>query len=178
MGRSEKEEYFREQFLDEIAVQGTGVEDMSTLAQRFDESSFKNIFIRWSRLGREIFFIKGTGFVNVHVRSDPPGFWGVTKNVLNDFKSIEANLRISCFFILLVGNENGTDLKGYILKDMISNPLIKMPSEQQDAYKINETDLNKNEAIITLKNIVNTLISKGKKESKSTVIRRSKNKNK
>jgi hypothetical protein len=74
MGRSEKEEYFREQFLDEIVVQGTGVEDMSTLAQRVDDHSFKNIFIRWSRLGREIFFIKGTGFVNVQVRSDPQVF--------------------------------------------------------------------------------------------------------
>ena len=85
MGRSEKEEYFREQCLDEIVAQGTGVEDMSTLARRFDDSSFKDIFVRWSRLGREIFYIKGTGFVNVHVRSEPTVFWGVTTCTRNVF---------------------------------------------------------------------------------------------
>ena len=178
MGRSEKEEQFREQFLDEIVNHGTGIEDMSTLARRFDDGPFRNVFLKWSRSGREIFFIKEIGFVNVHIRSEPPGFWGVTKNVLKDFKDIKENLKISCFFVLIVGNDHGTDLNGYILKDMKSYPLIKAPSEQEDAYKINETDLDKNEVILSLRNIVEAVICEGKKDTKPKVIRRAKTKNK
>ena len=87
MSRSEKEEYLRENFIDAIVDCRMGVEDMSEFARRFDDNKiFKEIFIRWSRTGREVFFIKKVGFVNIHVRSEPPGFWGVTKKVITDFK--------------------------------------------------------------------------------------------
>jgi hypothetical protein len=176
MGRTEKDEYFREQFLDEIVAQGKGVEDMSTLARRYDDISIKNIFDRWSRIGREIFFLKGTGFINVHIRSEPPGFWGVRKNVLNDFKILEEKFRINCLFVLLVADDHGETLNGYILKNMSSSSLLKAPSEQEEDYKINETALDKNKKIVSLKSVVEELIKIGEKSNKKTVIRRSKEK--
>ncbi len=72
MSRSKKEEYFREKFIDAIVANGTGIEDMSALVRRFGDGTFKEIFKRWSRTGCEQFLIKGVGFINIHVRSEPP----------------------------------------------------------------------------------------------------------
>ena len=86
MTRSDKEEYFRDKFIDSIVANGSAVEDMSELARRFSDTNIKDIFERWSSLGREQFLVKKVGFINVHVRSEPPGFWGVTihPHVVND----------------------------------------------------------------------------------------------
>jgi len=174
MSRTEKDDYFREKFLDAIVAQGTGVEGMSDFARRFDDRSIKEIFSRWSRSGRELFFIKKVGFVNVHVRSEPPGFWGVTKNVINDFHAVREYLNTPCWFVLLVGQEYNNDLNGYILEDIFSPPIIKKPSEQDEAYKINERNLDQNMMIRSTYKIVMSLIERGnlKTQGSRKVIRR------
>lgn len=174
MPRSDKEEYFRHKFIDSFVANGTGIEDMSELASRFSDNEFKDIFERWSRLGREQFLVKRVGFINVHVRSEPPGFWGVTKNVIKDFHTIRELLHTPCWFVLLVGQENGTEQNGYILEDIFAPPMIEAPSEQQDGYKINEKNLDRSEVIATTDQIVKRLIELGKMKTASskTIIRR------
>lgn len=174
MPRTEKEEYLREKFIDAIVANGTGIEDMSELARRFSDDTFKEIFQRWSRTGREQFLIKGVGFINIHVRSDPPGFWGITKNVINDFRAIKEHLHTQCWFVLLVGQENGNDQNGYILEDIFSPPMIENPSEQAGAFKINEKNLDRAKVLRSTDKIVKTLIELGKLKAASSqkVIRR------
>ena len=167
MPRTEKEEYLRERFIDAIVANGTGIEDMSELARRFS-GTFKEIFQRWSRTGREQFLIKGVGFINVHVRSDPPGFWGITKNVINDFRAIREHLRTPCWFVLLVGQENGNDQNGYILEDIFSPPMIENPSEQSGAFKINEKNLDRTKVIRSTDKVAQCLIELGKLKAASS----------
>jgi hypothetical protein len=169
MSRSEKEKYLRENFIDAIVACGTGVVDMSEFARRFDDNKiFKEIFIRWSRTGREVFFIKKVGFVNLHVRSEPPGFWGVTKKVIKDFKAVSEHLRTPCWFVLLVGEEYGDDQNGYILEDIFSPSMIQKPSEQAEAFKINERNLDNKEVILSTNKVAQRLIELGKLKYQST----------
>jgi len=158
MPRSDKDEFFRDKFIDAIVANGTGIESMSGLARRLSNPKFGDMFERWARLGREIFFVKRVGFINVHVRSEPPGFWGVTKNVINDFHVLKEHLGTQCWFVLLVGQENGNDQNGYILEDIFSPPMIEIPSEQAEAYKINEKNLDRSKVIYTTNNIVRRLM--------------------
>jgi len=179
MTRSDKEDYFRDKFIDAIVANRTSIEDMSALARRFSDNEFKDIFERWDRLGREQFLVKNVGFINVHVRSEPPGFWGVTKNVIKDFHAIKKHLRTPCWFVLLVGQENGIDQDGYILEDIFSTPMIESPSEQAEAYKINERNLDRSKIIHTTDKIVKRLIELGELEAAKTkkVILRKRNPN-
>ncbi len=174
MDRS-KEEYFREKFLDAIVAQGSGIEDMLVFAKRFEyNKGIKDIFLRWSRLGRELYFVKKVGFVNIHIRSEPPGFWGISKNVIKDFRAVREYLPIPCWFVLLVAQQYGNDLNGYILEDIFSPPMLQKPSEQVDAYKINERNLDQNKVISSTEKIVETLMDLGKLkiERNQKIIRR------
>lgn len=161
MGRTEQAETFRVNFIQALRAQGVGVDDMSSFALIFEEPNFKAIFERWDSLGRELFYIKKVGFVNIHVRSDPPGFWGITKQVINDFKAIKNQLKIPCLFVLLVGNHDSSDVNGYIMEDVFSPPIINMPSEQVSAFKINERDLDQSKIIYSSVGIAEALIKVG-----------------
>lgn len=175
MTRSDKEDYFRDKFIDAIVANRASIEDMIALARRFDDNEFKNIFERWARLGRELFLVKNVGFINVHVRSEPPGFWGVTKNVIKDFNAFKKHLLTPCWFVLLVGQENGIEQDGYILEDIFSPPMIESPSEQAEAYKINERNLDPSKIIHTTDKVVKRLIELGALEaakSKKVIIRK------
>ncbi len=177
MSHSDKDEYFRDKFIDAIVANGTGIEGMSGLAHRLSNPKFGDMFERWARLGREIFFVKKVGLINVHVRSEPPGFWGVTKNVINDFHVIKEHLGIQCLFVLLVGQEKGTDQDGYILEDILSSPMIERPSEQAEVYKINEKNLDRSKVIHSTDNIVKRLIELGElppNNSKKIILRKRK----
>ena len=177
MPRSEKDEYFRDKFIDAIVANGTGIESMSGLARQLSNPKFGDMFERWARLGREIFYVKRVGFINVHVRSEPPGFWGVTKNVISDFHVIKKHSGTQCWFVLLVGQENGNDQNGYILENIFSPPMIESPSEQAEAYKINEKNLDRSKVIYTTNNIVKHLMELGnpnEKNSKKFILRKRK----
>ena len=177
MGRTEQAERFRIDFIDAIKAKGASVEDMSSFALIFDEPRLKAIFQRWDSLGRELFYIDKVGFINVHVRSEPPGFWGIAKRVKDDFEIIKKAIKIPCWYVLLVGAADDEDVNGYILEDVFSSPLINQPSEQQDAFKINERDLDKLKVISSSSNIANILIKIGSSRfnnTKGTVIRRTK----
>lgn len=155
---SDKDDYFRDKFIDAIVANGTGIDSMSGLARRLSNPKLGDMFERWARLGREIFFVKKGVFINVHVRSEPPGFWGVTKNVINDFHAIKEYLGIQCLFVLLVGQEKGIDQDGYILEDIFSPPMIEKPSEQAEVYKINEKNLDRSKVIHSTDDIAKRLI--------------------
>ena len=177
MGHSEQADYLRKEFVSTLRKMGGQVEDMRSLALVYDDNILKAIFERWSNLGREIFAIKGVGFVNVHIRSESPGFWGITKQVEKDFKNISKNLGVPCFYVLLVGGNSGGQLNGYILKEIFEKPVIGTPGMQENSYKINEIDLDPTTKIFGKNNIAEKLISIGKnsrKQSTKTVIKRTK----
>ena len=144
---------------------------MKTLAYRSDDPQIRSIFENWSKKQREIFLVKNVGFINLHIRSDPPGFWGVRKNILKDFEVLKNELGIKCFFTLLVRIQNSEAIGGYILEDMTSTQIIKKPSEQKDDYKINENILDVNYKFLNLGSICDELLSKNIKKK---VIRRQK----
>ena len=177
MGRTEQADNFRIDFINSLRAQGAKVEDMASFARIFDDRKLQLIFQRWDSLGRELFYVNKVGFVNVHVRSDPPGFWGITKRIIEDFDSIKNELKISCWFVLLVGKEDGTDVNGYILEIVFSTPVINSPSEQAEAYKINERDLDSSKVVKSSAKVAEELIEVGRRRfpgSTSTVIRRPK----
>ena len=170
---TQQAENLRIVFIDTLRAQGLRVDDMSSFALIFDDKKTKEIFQRWYNLGREIFFIEKVGFINAHVRSDPPGFWGISQHIIDDFEIIKA-LGIKCWFILLIDNHNNSDSSGYIVENVCSSPMIKTPSRQANGFKINEGDLDKSKLLHSSEALAKSLIDRCKIKSTVTIIRRHK----
>jgi hypothetical protein len=162
MGRTEKAEELRDKLIEALAAKGAAVADMAEFARCIDVPQLRSILQRWARSGRELFFVKGVGFISVHVRSEAPGFWGVTKDVVSDFETVRNYLGIPCWYVLLVGRKDGKDVNGYILEQLQGPPLVQNPSEQSASYKINERDIDVNIKVGTAEFIARKLIEHGK----------------
>lgn len=89
MVRGVKADIIRNGFLDALKSYGASVQTMAELAPAEESNSnIRGILLRLGQAGREVYLVPGIGFINVHVRSEPPGWWNILKTVKKDFESL------------------------------------------------------------------------------------------
>lgn len=161
MARNEASDTFVKHFLSALNEAGQIPESMTTFAARFDSPDIRSVFTRWDAAKRSIYFIPTIGFVNIHVRTEPPGFWGISTDVEKDFSFIRSSLNIVCMYVLLVGRRDKRGANGYILRSL-DDPLLRSYSQSGKQLKINEkTDLKENALILGIDGVVPALIRQG-----------------
>lgn len=138
MSRSAKADIIRDAFLQALESEGVSVETMADLAAKGPDETFRNLFLGLGRAGREVYFVRGFGFVNVHIRSEPPGWWNILKTVKRDLDILSKEFKIGCYFVLLVGRNDVYVADGYIVTDFKSPPFLRPPGVEDTKYTVNE----------------------------------------
>ena len=141
MARETNADRIRNAFLYTLRYQGAKVRTMMELAAEMSDPNHRGICLGLGQAGREVYFIIGVGFINVHVRSEPPGWWSILKSVKNDlaFLSGERNdPGINCYYVLLVGRNDRHIADGYIVTDFSSSPFVRPPGVEETKYTVNE----------------------------------------
>jgi len=138
--------------------------NMKEFSSFFEDPKIRNFFLSWDAFKRQIIFIKSVGFVNYHIHSKEPGFWGIPVRIQRDFGIIAKGLKIPCWYVLLVGRNDKWIANGYIIDYEFGIPLIKIPDPKNDQYKINEkSNLDKNYLIHSVQRVAEKLIERGQK---------------
>ena len=167
MGHSDEADKIRTEFLQLLKNNGVKTTNLKELSSRSDNDILQQIFTSWSRTNREIYFIKDVGFVNLHIRSESKGFWGITQSIEDDFKVLANDLGIPSWYVLLVGRDDKWLADGYIIDHAFSKPILSMPAPTKGQYKINEkSNLDTSSRIRSLEDVVATLVTKGKENKK------------
>lgn len=88
MSRSRIADEVLDAFLASLRELGATVRDMGELARDFDDQKLQGLVQRLGQAGRQVFLVKGVGFVNIHVSASESGFWGIQESVRNDFEAL------------------------------------------------------------------------------------------
>ena len=119
MASQAKAEEIRNAFLDALKAQGASVRTMMDLANEMADPKLRSICLGLGQSGREVYFLTGVGFINVHVRSEAPGWWSILKTVRNDLAFLsggrESELTINCYYVLLVGRNDLHVADGFVV---------------------------------------------------------------
>ena len=119
------------------------------------------LFKGLGRAGRDVYLMRGVGLINVHVRSEPPGWWNILKTVKRDLDSIQNELGIVRYFVLLIGRQDRFIADGYIITDFDQPPLLRGPGVEKTKYTINEKQhLESSCKILSLDRLVDTLLAR------------------
>lgn len=170
MVKSERSDELHLAFIEALEELGAKVETMERLSETMNVPFAKEMFRSWSKAGREVIFVRGAGFVNVHVRSDTKGFWGITKALDADFAVLRKELGVPCWYVLLVERRDRRGANGYILEDLESPPIIKRPSETAAQLKINEgTNLDKDKIVRSLAKVASAMLERGRERYGSSL---------
>lgn len=158
MSSSAKADKIRDAFLQSLKSEGVSIETMADLAAKGSDETFRNLFLGLGRAGREVYLVRGIGFVNVHIRSEPPGWWNILKTVKTDLDALAKGLKIGCYFVLLVGRNDMYVADGYIVTDFKSPPFLRPPGVQDTKYTVNERQhLDPTKRISSVKRIATSL---------------------
>lgn len=111
---------------------------MSGLASDESNPTIRGLFLALGQAGREIYLIRGVGFINVHIRSEPPGWWSILKTVKRDLDILAKEFGTKCFYVLLVGRADQHTANGYIASDFSSSPFVRPPGVEVTKYTVNE----------------------------------------
>ncbi len=128
MGHTADSDRIRDFLLDKLRDCGKSVQTMNELASKMPDHPMRQVTEALGRSGRNVFMVNGVGLINVHVRSEPPGWWGILKSVKEDLDFMQAELGVTRYFVLLVGRKDHYIADGYIITDFEKSPLIKYPS--------------------------------------------------
>ena len=128
----------KEAFLRSLESFDVSVEDMEKLASRATDIEIRSIFEDLGRAGRSIYLARGIGFINIHVRSTPPGWWNILKTVKEDMDVLKNELDIRNYYILLIGRNDKFIADGYITTDFNIPPFVRHPGNEPTKYSINE----------------------------------------
>ncbi|MBS0382539.1 MAG: hypothetical protein JSR56_08905 [Proteobacteria bacterium] len=158
MSRTQKSDEIRDAFLGELRAQGASVESLANLAAKGESAAIRNVFAVLGTSGREVYLVGGIGFINVHVRSDPPGWWNVMKSVKSQFDHIFKNLGVKTYYVFLVPRKDH-QITGYIATDFVSPPFINVPSGEETKFTIKVADhLNPLKCIVSVGKIARALL--------------------
>jgi len=168
MGRSDKSDKIQAEFLQLLENSEVKISNLKELSSHVENDLLKSIFISWSKANRNIYYVKDVGFVNVHVRSESKGFWGIPQSIQKDFNALENELGISCWYVLLLGREDKWLADGYIIDHSLTKPILNLPTPSKGHYKINEkSNLDTSCLIQSLETVAETLVAKGKDTMKN-----------
>jgi hypothetical protein len=138
MNRTAVADHIRDEFLQAVNLLGASVETMNQLAGKSNDPNLRGLFQRLGRAGRNVYFVKGIGLINIHVRSEPPGWWNILKTVKEDLDWLQNDLHIKAYYVLLIGRPDRYVANGYIASDFNFCPFVKHPGIEATKYSINE----------------------------------------
>jgi hypothetical protein len=128
----------RDTFLDTLKSKGASVVMMSALALVASDPTIRRIFEGLGHAGRDVYLVRGVGLINVHVRSEPPGWWNILKTVKEDVDLLRKHLGVERLFVLLVGRNDRFVADGYIATEFDKPPFLRHPGIETKKYSINE----------------------------------------
>lgn len=128
----------KDKFLRALAAHGETVVTMTELASKSREPGVRRLFERLGQAGRDVYLLQGVGLINVHVRSEPPGWWNIQKSVKTDLDDLHEALSIDRVFVLLIGRKDQFIADGYVAADFEHPPFVRPPGEEATKYSINE----------------------------------------
>lgn len=162
-----KAETIRKAFLDALKAQGASVRTMADLAAEMPDPKLRSICQGLGQAGREVYFVGGLGFMNIHVRSEPPGWWSILKSVKKDLAFLSGERRKSgfnCYYILLVGRGDQHIADGYIATDFAKPPFTRLPGVEETKYTINEKQhLDQRALVLSVSRVAKALLDKREK---------------
>ncbi len=137
MAASERADEIRSAFLGALQAEGLHPQPLSDLAASASRS-VRELFAALGNAGREVYLVPGVALVNVHVRSEPPGWWNILKSVKRDLDSMAKEFGLNCTYVLLIGRKDLHVADGYIVGDFSKPPFTRMPRAEDTKYSINE----------------------------------------
>lgn len=162
MSRTVQSDVIQEAFLDALRAEGAIVETMSEFAARTSDPALRDVIKGLGRAGRNVFLVKGVGLINVHVRSEPPGWWNILRSVKEDLDFLQEG-RLSRYFVFLIGRKDQHIANGYIASDFNAPPFIKQPSIEATKFTINEKQhLEPVSLLLSVSKIAKVLLSSGR----------------
>ena len=158
MSRTQRSDEIRDAFLGELRAQGASVESLADLAAKEANAAIRNMFSVLGASGREVYLVRGVGFINVHVRSEPPGWWNVMKSVKAQFDLLFQKLDLRAYYVFLVPRKDH-QISGYIATDFASSPFINMPAGEETKFTIRVGDhLNPLKCLVSVEKIAEALL--------------------
>ena len=160
MSRTVEADQIRNAFLDALRAEGASVESMADRAANASNETVRNLLLALGRAGREVYLVPGVGFINVHVRSEGRGWWGILKSVKKDLDFLANELGMKCYFVLLIGRDDKYIADGYIVTDFARSPFLKPPSVDATKYTVNERQhLNPSKRFLSIGKVAKTLMA-------------------
>lgn len=160
MSRTVEADRIRDAFLQALRAEGASVETMADLAAGESNDMIRNLFLALWRAGREVYLVRGVGFINVHVRSQDRGWWGILKSVKKDLDILTGKFGIKCYFVLLVGRDDHYIADGYIVTDFSNSPFLKPPGVDKIKYTVHEKHhLNPRKRLLSLGKVAKALMA-------------------
>lgn len=136
---------------------------MIELAEKESNPKFRSIMLGLGRAGREVYTVAGVGFINVHIRSEPPGWWSILKTVKEDLAFLSEargdEPRINCYYVLLIGRKDHYVADGYIATDFDKSPFVRLPGKEKTKYTVNEKQhLDSSRVLLSIGKVAKVLI--------------------
>ena len=158
MSRTIESDAIQEAFLDALRAEGAVVENMSEVAGHTSYPELRDLLRSLGRAGRNVFFVEGVGIIQVHVRTEPPGWWNVLRSVKEELDMLAKH-----YFVFLVGRKDKYVADGYIAADFNGPPFIKHPGVEATKFTINEKQhLASDERLLSVSKIAKVLLALGK----------------
>lgn len=163
MSRTAQSDTIQETFLNALKAEAAVVETMSELAARISDRELREGLEALGRAGRNLFLVKGVGLINVHVRSEPPGWWNILKSVKEELDLLQKELRVNRYFVFLIGRKDQHIADGYIASDFDAAPFIKHPGIEATKFTMNEKQhLDSAERLLSVSKIAKVLLGSRK----------------
>lgn len=157
MPASDRTEKIRDTFLDALRSEGMSPEPLIDVAAAAS-GIVKELFAALGRAGREVYLIRGVALINVHVRSEPPGWWNILKTVKRDLDLMAKEFGLNCIYVLLIGRSDKHVADGYIVSDFAKPPFIRAPKAEETKYSINERQhLDKKNLLLSVAKVAKVL---------------------
>ena len=94
----------REAFLDTLRSKGQLVRKVRDLADAASDPDIRSMMLDLGKAGREVYSVSGIGLINVHIISEPPGWWNILKTVKKHFDLLSPLFK--CYYVLLIGRKD------------------------------------------------------------------------
>jgi len=165
MSHKTRADEIRADFLGALRAQGMRVDTLKEVADEVSDQVLRELFRRLGQAGREIYLVRGVGLVNIHIRSEAPGWWNILKSVKADFDALAKAIGARAFYVLLVGRKDPKDAhvaNGWVATDFLSSPFLKSPSEEATKYTVKEgLHLDERKLILSVTKVAQKLLQTG-----------------
>lgn len=162
MSRTVDSDAIQGAFLDSLRTEGGVVESMSDVAARVAHlPELQGVFKDLGRAASNVFFVKGVGLINIHVRTDAPGWWNIQKSIMDQLDYLQER-GVKRYFIFLIGREDENIADGYIVSDF--SEFIRAPSnEETSKFTIREKQhLDPGKLVLSARKLTKELLGLGK----------------